>query len=89
MSDIDHDEDFKGDPFFEIIHDSEWEATIDRQGDEENYLGVYIETAIELADSNVEKRLYIKCDTSGGALTGEARCLQRVLSRCSDGYRLL
>lgn len=30
MSGIDRDEDFKGDPFFEFIHDGEWNATIDR-----------------------------------------------------------
>lgn len=63
MSDIDRDEDFKGDPFFEVIHDGEWNATIGRQGDEENYLDGYIEAAIELADAIVEKRLYEKRDT--------------------------
>lgn len=63
MSDIDRSEDFKGDPFFEVIHDGEWNATIGRQGDEENYLDGYIEAAIELADAIVEKRLYGKRDT--------------------------
>lgn len=55
MSDIDSDADFKGDPFFSVIHDGEWNATIDRQGDEENYLYGYIEATIKLANSIVEK----------------------------------
>lgn len=63
MSGPNPDEDFKGDPFFEVIHDGEWNATIGRQGDEENYLDGYIEAAIELADAIFEKRLYGKRDT--------------------------
>ncbi|WP_039853376.1 hypothetical protein [Magnetospirillum fulvum] len=63
MSGIDPEHEFKGDPFFEIIHDGEWNATLGRQGHEENYLDGYIEAAIELADAIVEKRLYGKRDT--------------------------
>ncbi|TGS14455.1 hypothetical protein EN852_014740 [Mesorhizobium sp. M2E.F.Ca.ET.209.01.1.1] len=63
MSDIDTEHQFKGDPFFEIIHDGEWNATLGRQGHEENYLDGYIEAAIELADAIVEKKLYEKRDT--------------------------
>ncbi|MEH7901753.1 hypothetical protein V7794_10625 [Rhizobium laguerreae] len=63
MSDIDPEHEFKGDPFFEIIHDWEWNATLGRQGHEENYLDGYIEAAIELADAILEKRLHGKRDT--------------------------
>jgi len=63
MTEPNPDEDFKGDPFFEVIHDGEWNATLGRQGDEENYLDGYIEAAIELADAIVEKRLFGKRDT--------------------------
>lgn len=72
-----------------IIHDGEWNATIDRQGDEENYLYGYIEATIKLANSIVEKRLDGKRHKGGGALTVEARCLQTVLHRFSDGHRVL
>lgn len=63
MSNIEPEHEFKGDPFFEIIHDGEWNATLGRQGHEENYLDGYIEAAIELADAIVEKSLYGKRDT--------------------------
>lgn len=52
-----------GDPFFEVINDGEWNATLGSQGHEENYLDGYIEAAIELADALFEKRLYGKRDT--------------------------
>jgi len=63
MTEVEKDEDFKGDPFFEVVHDGEWNAVLGRQGHEENYLDGYIEAAIELADAIVEKRLYDKRDT--------------------------
>lgn len=63
MNDIDPEHEFAGDPFFEIIHDCEWNAILGRQGHEENYLDGYIDAAIELADAIVEKRLYDKRDT--------------------------
>jgi hypothetical protein len=43
--------------------DSEWNACIGRQGDEENYVDGYIEAAIELADAVIENRMYGKRDT--------------------------
>lgn len=52
-----------GDPFFEVINDGEWNATIGQQGHVENYLDGYIEGAIELADLVFEKGLYGKRDT--------------------------
>ncbi len=63
MSDSDTEQKFKDDPFFKIIHDGEWNATLGRQGHEENYLDGYIEAAVELADAIVNKRLYGKRDT--------------------------
>jgi hypothetical protein len=51
------------DPFFWLPADSEWNACIGRQGDEENYVDGYIEAAIELADAVIEKRMYGKRDT--------------------------
>lgn len=63
MSETDHEHGFRGDPFFEIIHHGEWNATLGCQGHEENYLDGYIEAAVELADAIVDKRLYSKRDT--------------------------
>jgi hypothetical protein len=51
------------DPFFWLPADSEWNACVGRQGDEENYVDGYIEAAIELADAVIEKRMYGKRDT--------------------------
>lgn len=51
------------DPFFALPSNSEWNACIGRQGDEENYADGYIEAAIELATSVIEKEMYDKRDT--------------------------
>ncbi|MFA8442246.1 hypothetical protein [Yoonia sp.] len=51
------------DPFFALPSNSEWNACIGRQGDEENYADGYIEAAIELATSVIEKEMYEKRDT--------------------------
>ena len=51
------------DPFFWLPGDSEWNACIGRQGDEENYVDGYIEAAMELASAVIEKRMYGKRDT--------------------------
>lgn len=51
------------DPFFEVIGDGEWNATLGQQGHIENYLDGYIEAAIELVDVLFEKKLYGKRDT--------------------------
>lgn len=52
-----------GDPFFQVINDGEWNATLGQQGDVENYLDGYIDAAIELADAIFEKDLHGKRDT--------------------------
>lgn len=51
------------DPFFWMPVESEWNACIGRQGDEENYVDGYIEAAMELASAVLEKKLYGKRDT--------------------------
>jgi hypothetical protein len=51
------------DPFFWLPADSEWNACIGRQGDEDNCVDGYIEAAIELADAVIEKRMYGNRDT--------------------------
>ncbi len=51
------------DPFFEEIHDGEWNACIGTQGDAENYVDGYIEAALELAAAVLDKRLYASRDT--------------------------
>lgn len=51
------------DPFFSLPRNSEWNACIGRQGDEENYADGYIEAAIELAAGVIEKGMYDKRDT--------------------------
>lgn len=51
------------DPFFEEIHDGEWNACIGVQGDAENYVDGYIEAALELAAAVLDKRLYASRDT--------------------------
>ncbi len=51
------------DPFFEEIHDGEWNACVGPQGDAENYVDGYIEAAQELAAAVLDKRLYISRDT--------------------------
>lgn len=51
------------DPFFEEIHDGEWNACVGTQGDAENYIDGYIEAALELAAAVLDKRLYVSRDT--------------------------
>src|SRR6056297_1794712 len=51
------------DPFFDLSGDTEWNACIGRQGDEENYADGYIEAALELATTVLEKHMYEKRDT--------------------------
>lgn len=51
------------DLFFDLSGDTEWNACIGRQGDEENYADGYIDAAIELAAAVLEKRMYEKRDT--------------------------
>ncbi|HWL05412.1 MAG TPA: hypothetical protein VNQ99_10835 [Xanthobacteraceae bacterium] len=54
---------YSDDPFFQLGPDSDWNACIGRQGEEENYLDGYIEAAIELVDAVIEKQLFGKRDT--------------------------
>ncbi len=51
------------DPFFYLPRDSTWNACIGVQGDALNYVEGYLEAAIELADTLLEKKLYAKRDT--------------------------
>ena len=51
------------DPFFQFVKGTQWNALIGRQGNEHNYLDGYIEAAIELASSVIDKRLYASRDT--------------------------
>jgi hypothetical protein len=51
------------DPFFSLSNDSEWNALIGQQGDEQNYADGCIQAAIELAGAVIEKRLYGERDT--------------------------
>ena len=51
------------DPFFGRIHDSEWNACIGQQGQEQNYIDGYIQAAIELSNLIIEKKMYNKRDT--------------------------
>lgn len=51
------------DPFFELIHDSQWNACVGVQGSEENYVDGYIEAALELASAVLDKKLVSSRDT--------------------------
>jgi len=51
------------DPFFELIHDGQWNACIGIQGHEQNYLDGYIEAALELVAAVVDKELVGSRDT--------------------------
>jgi hypothetical protein len=54
---------YSDDPFFKRHADSLWNACIGEQGDEENYVDGYIEAAMELASSIINKKMYGKRDT--------------------------
>lgn len=51
------------DPFFEMIHDSQWNACVGIQGNEQNYVDGYIEAALELASAVLDKGLVASRDT--------------------------
>jgi HEPN domain-containing protein len=51
------------DPFFRLPADSNWNACIGKQGTEENYLDGYIEAAVELVSTVIEKKMLEKRDT--------------------------
>ena len=59
---VDQDE-LKDDPFFRLPADSDWNACIGKQGTEENYLDGYIEAAMELVNTVIEKKMLEKRDT--------------------------
>ena len=54
---------YADDPFFKQKLDTDWNACIGKQGNEENYLDGYIEAAMELADAVIDKKLFAKRDT--------------------------
>lgn len=51
------------DPFFETIHDGQWNACVGAQGSEINYVDGYLEAARLLADALIERRLAGSLDT--------------------------
>lgn len=51
------------DPFFETIHDGDWNACVGIQGGVENYVDGYLEAALELAAAVIDKRLMASRDT--------------------------
>ena len=51
------------DPFFELIHDGQWNACVGIQGDEQNYVDGYIEAALELVAAVMDKKLFASRDT--------------------------
>lgn len=51
------------DPFFEVIHDGEWNACIGVQGSETNYVEGYLQAARILSDTLIEKELMGSRDT--------------------------
>jgi hypothetical protein len=53
----------ENDPFFRLPADSDWNACIGKQGTEENYLDGYIEAAMELVSTVIEKGMLEKRDT--------------------------
>ena len=53
----------ENDPFFRLSADSDWNACIGKQGTEENYLDGYIEAAMELVTTIIEKKMLDKRDT--------------------------
>jgi hypothetical protein len=55
--------DLTNDPFFRLIDESEWNACIGPQGHEENYVDGYIEAALFLAETVLEKKLHDSRDT--------------------------
>ena len=57
------DDPVAGDPFFRLPDDSDWNACIGKQGNEENYIDGYIEAASELANAVIEKKMYGQRDT--------------------------
>ena len=52
-----------GDPFFELIPHSQWNACIGRQGNEQNYIDGYIEAAIQLASAVIDNQMVGSRDT--------------------------
>lgn len=53
----------RGDPFFKVVRDGQWNACVGLQGEEESYVDGYIQAAIELIDAIFEKKLLDKRDT--------------------------
>jgi len=54
---------FSADPFFKRRLDTQWNACIGRQGDEENYIDGYIDAAKALVETVIEKKLFGARDT--------------------------
>lgn len=51
------------DPFFHVVHDGQWNACVGIQGSAENYADGYIEAALELVTTVIDKRKFSSRDT--------------------------
>lgn len=61
------------DPFFETIHDGQWNACVGIQGSEINYVDGYLEAAKVLADTLIEKEMTGSRDTLAMPILYNAR----------------
>ena len=61
------------DPFFQVVHDGQWNACIGQQGDELNYVEGYLQAAQLLVDTLIEKELYGSRDTLAMPILYNAR----------------
>jgi hypothetical protein len=59
---VDSDQ-LENDPSFRVPAGSDWNACIGKQGTEENYLDGYIEAAMELVTTIIEKKMLDRRDT--------------------------
>lgn len=61
------------DPFFEVLHDGDWNACIGKQGEEINYVEGYLDAAQLLVDTLIEKKLFGSRDTLAMPILYNAR----------------
>ncbi|AJA09880.1 hypothetical protein SKP52_14990 [Sphingopyxis fribergensis] len=61
------------DPFFQVIHDGEWNACIGKQGDDLNYVEGYLDAAQILVDTLIKQENYRGRDTLAMPILYNAR----------------
>ncbi|HPI49894.1 MAG TPA: hypothetical protein PLH23_16600 [Hyphomonadaceae bacterium] len=61
------------DPFFEVIHEPEWNACVGSQGDEQNYVDGYMEAAVEIVSALLDKKMIGSRDTLAMPILYNAR----------------